>query len=449
MINRKIKPEPSGEIKFSLPQINIFNLNNSIKVYHIQKKTLPIVQINILVPAGSILDSENKLGTAILTAMLVDEGAGNLTGLEISDRIESLGTILDINTNKEYSTFSILSLKENLNDSLNILSLILKEPTFAEDDFERELQKLKSKVIQLNNEPSYLASKYFNKVLYANTPYQLASHGTQETHEQIDNSSVIDFYNNNFPTDKIKIIVVGDLDKNETMQSCNAYFGDWNLKPHNSDFNIQPSKTNKKILLINKDDAEQSEIRMGFLSKGRKSEDFYARTILNSIIGGQFSSRLNLNLREDKGYTYGVHSNYNYNKLGSSFNISTSVKAEKTLDSIKEIFSELEKVITTIKEDEVKFSKSYLVRSYPSFFETYSQLARNLSLLPIFNLNKDYFINYTNKINSTSFSEVKEAAINNVLLDQLVTVVVGNKNIIEESIRNFAEVTNSDFLLID
>ena len=240
------------------------------------------------------------------------------------------------------------------------------------------------------------------------------------------------------------MVIVGDIEISEVTK----HFDIWEKYTSHETEKLSIVKAQSQIILIDKKDAAQSEIRMGHFSRGRNSEDFYARSVLNSILGGQFSSRINLNLREDKGYTYGAHSNYNYNQLGSTFSVSTSVKSENTIDAIKEILFELKNIKTTITKEEVDFAKSFLVRRYPSLFETYSQIAANLTLLPIHKLGADYFENYIGKINKTDLHGVSQAAEENIYLDNLVIVVVGNAKIIGESLKDLADKTSVMFNLI-
>jgi len=443
MFDRTQKPTPSGKIDFELPEIHNFSLNNSLRVYYVKKKTLPIVQINLILPAGSIYEPDNKYGLSTLTSMLIDEGAGNLSSLEISDTIDTLGSVLNINSNKEFATISLLTLKENLKKSLEIFSLITQSPNFNESDFERELPRLKTHILQLNDDPSYLASTEFQKNIYESTPYQFPSSGIIESINLLLNSEIKKFYMDRFLPSSSFLIIVGDLELDEVTD----YFNDWQINKSPSQVVTSIKKTKKQIVLLNKPDTAQSEIIMGHFSKGRSSEDFYARTVLNSILGGQFSSRINLNLREDKGFTYGAHSNYSYNQLGSTFTISTSVKTENTSDAIKEIIFELENV-KTISEEEVDFSKSYLMRRYPSLFETYSQVATNLSFLPIFNLDSNYFVNYINNISKVSRQQVLQAAHENILLEELVIVVVGNKKVIGDDLTKLADSINANINII-
>lgn len=446
MLDRSIKPSPIGKIDFSLPTINTFELPNSLKVYHVHKKVLPIVQINLMIPAGSIYTDDNQIGLSTLTSMLIDESAGNLSSLEISDKIEMLGSILNISSNKEFVTLSLLALKENLDKSLELFSLILTSPNFNDSDFDRELHRLKTQIVQLNDDPSYVASTEFQKIIYNSTPYQNPSSGLSETINNLSNENVQNYYSNQYSPNGSYLVIVGDFEEKEINKTLNKYFDNWNNQAKIIQPIIKTNETNKKIILIDKPDAAQSEIRVGHFSKGRNSEDFFSRTILNSILGGQFSSRINLNLREDKGYTYGAHSNYAYNQIGSTFSVSTSVKAENTVDAVKEILFELKNIKSTITEDEIAFSKSYLVRRYPSLFETFTQVATNVSLIPIFNLPKEYFTNYIENINQVNLQSVTKAANNNIIEEDLVIVVVGDTKKVDNTLREFASSTEFEYL---
>ncbi|MCW8848790.1 MAG: insulinase family protein [Melioribacteraceae bacterium] len=447
MLDRKIKPEPSGQIDFKLPDIGTFKLDNQLNVYHVAKSSLPIIQIKLIIPAGNIHCASDKNGLSTLTSMLIDEGAGDLDGLEISSRIEMLGSILNINSNKEYTTISLLSLKENFQESLEIFSLILMKPAFKQIDFEREINRLNSQIIQLNDDPSFLASGELNYVLYKNSPYRFPSNGSIDSIKNISNEDVSNFYKNNYSPSGASLIVVGDISRIELEVFLNKSISKWRNNGSNNHviYKLNPSK--RELILIDKADAAQSEIRVGHISDGRNSNSFYARTIMNSILGGQFSSRINLNLREDKGYTYGANSNYHYNKMASTFAISTSVKSENSADALNEILFELENIKTNISSDEINFSKSYLIRRYPSLFETYSQIATNISLLPIFELDKDYFSKYVNNISKVTSEEIEQCAKDTIHLEKLVIVVVGNKKVIGKQLNNFAGLNNFEYVI--
>ena len=442
---RNLKPEPDGRVEVNLPEIRENVLSNSLPLYYVKKDTLPIIQINLIIPSGSIYDGQSN-GLSNLTSIVIDEGAGGLTGLEISEKLDFLGSILNINSNKEYTTLSILSLEEYIEKSLEIFTKILLSPEFNEADFKREKDRLIAQVLNLNNDPAYVASTELNKIIYSNTPYQFPAQGSIQSLKGLHNLDIKNYYKKRYLPQGSFLIATGSLSEDKFSSLAEEFFGKWENHSTDDLNSIDITETAKSIVFIDKPDASQSEIRIGHFAKGRKSNDFYARTVLNSIIGGQFSSRINLNLREEKGFTYGAHSRYVYNQLGSTFHISTAVKSEVTTEAISEIFNELNSIKTDLAQDEVDFSKSYLVRSYPSLFETYSQISTNIALLPIYKLNKEYFKNYTGNVMDVKLDEVSTAAKENLKIENSVVVVVGKKEIFERELSQYAEKNGFNFI---
>ncbi len=437
-LDRTIKPKPNGAIHFKLPDIKTFYLNNGLKIYYSNKTALPITEIKLLIHSGSRYDFINNNGVSQLTSMLIDEGAGNLSALEIDNELELLGSILNIDSTKEYTNMSLLTLNENLEKSLELFSLILQNPNFKEEDFTREKEKLFTNILHNYDNPSFIAGIEFKKILFDKTPYKFPNIGSIETVKKITNNSVKSFYKKNFFPSNASLIVVSNINEEKIISFSKKFFGTWNGEGNKKPLHVNFKKTKKRIFVIDKPDAPQSELRIGHLAKSRKSKDFYATSVLNTILGGQFSSRINLNLREDKGYTYGAHSSFNYNSFSGYFIVSTSVKSEHTGDAIKEILYELDKIKISIKNEEVEFAKSYLIKRYPALFETYSQLASNISLIPIFDLENNYFDNYTANILSVKQSEVIKAASENILSDELIIVIVGDKSKVIKQLNGFS-----------
>ncbi|MDX1702485.1 MAG: pitrilysin family protein, partial [Melioribacteraceae bacterium] len=282
MIDRKIKPEPEGKVEVNLPEIKEIRLSNSLQLYYVKKDTLPIVQLNLIVPSGSIYDG-TSLGLSNLTSMLIDEAAGGLTGLEISEQLDSLGSILNINSNKEYTTLSILSLEENFTKSLDIFAKILISPDFNESDFKRERERLNAQILNLNNDPAYLASAELNRVVYDTTPYQFPTHGLVDTLSELNRNDIKSFYDKRYFPSGSFLIAVGSMKEEEFISVAENYFNQWSSQGNNELKAFELNTTDKSIILLDKPDAAQSEIRVGHFSKGRKSKDFYARTVLNSV----------------------------------------------------------------------------------------------------------------------------------------------------------------------
>lgn len=430
LIDRTTKPKEKGKIDFHLPTIKRFTLSNGLKIIFVEKNNLPIVQFSFISQVGSKNDPADKKGLAYLTSLLIDEGAGEFDALQLDDKIESLGSILKCSADQDSFSISILSLKENLEESLNILSLIVSQPRFEEADFIREKQKLLTKILQLRDNPEYIASSAFRKILYKDSPYASPTIGYYKDVENIKTEAIKEFYNENITIDTSTLLVVGKIKIDDLKNLIEKYFSNWKTKEHKKiKFNrIPPTKTN--YYFVHKDGAAQTQLRIGMISKGRKSKDFYARTIMNSILGGQFSSRINLNLREDKGFTYGASSSYQYNKHGGSFIVSTGVQSVHTRESISEILKELGKIRENISPEEVNFAKSYLIKRYPALFETYSQVASNLMLMTIHDLPDNYFDTYIVNLDKITIDEILSTAKENVLLDQMVILAVGDKKVV-------------------
>ena len=444
--DRSKKPKDTAEINFKLPGIEKFSIKNGLKVIFVEKNNLPIINLNLVINAGSKFDPTDEQGAAYLTAMAIDEGAGNLSALELDNEIESLGSVLGVSVDHDTFNISLLTLKENFARSLELMSDIAIRPNFDDRDFIREKQKLLTKLRQVKDEPSYIASTVFEKIIFGNLPYSTPIMGTAETVQSISNSGIKRFYSERFSALDSTMIVVGNLNRQELENNLNNYFDKWDgervIDTHPG--NIDRGKT--KYILINKADAPQTEIRIGHLSTGRNTRDYYSKIIMNTILGGQFSSRINLNLREDKGYTYGASSSFIFNRFSGYFKISTAVQSQVTGAAIKEILNELNRIREGIKNSEIDFAKSFLIKRYPALFETYSQVSKNLITSVLYSLPDDYFNTYIEKIRSCTKEEITEAAEKNIHPEELVVIAVGDKNVIGPQL---GELTEKDIIELD
>ncbi|MCF6268105.1 MAG: insulinase family protein [Melioribacteraceae bacterium] len=426
-IERNNSPKSKGAIEFHLPKFNKFVLENGLEVLFVQKNSLPIVQLNMLVNGGSKFDPVNKSGLAHLTSLLVDEGAGEFDSLKLDDEIESLGSIFGVSTDNDNIHLSMLTLKENLERSVELLSLVYHSPKFTADDFSREQKKLTAKITQNQDDPSYVATSIFDKIIFNETNYKNSILGNINEVNTLTNSDVKGFYKKYFIPSNTQFVVVGNVEVTVLNSLLNKFFNIPNHIKLEKKIDITPKKQNSKFYFIHKEDAAQSEIRIGHIADKRDETDYFAKVIANSILGGQFSSRLNLNLREAKGFTYGISSAFMYRKETGHFEISTSVNGKDTKEAIKEIQKEIAGIKIEITNDEIEFTKSYLVKRFPAMFETYSQIAHNLSTMKKYNLSNNYFDNYIDKINSCSKVEIENIVKEKIITDELIYLVVGDK----------------------
>lgn len=438
-LNREIKPSNKNEIKFRLPEIERFSLPNGLKVIFIRKNKLPIVQLNFLFNSGSKFDPADKKGLANLLSMVIDEGAGQYNSLELSDEFDKLGSHFNIHTSEDSMFFSLQSISENFNRSVELVSTVIKEPHFNEKDFERERRKIITRIMQIKDEPDEIADIVFGKAVFGNSnPYAFPVIGYQKDLEKLSINDIKDFYSCHFTPNNGCVIAVGDISVNELKDRLSALFSDMKFKPVSEVNSFSGGEKKYRLHIADKKNSVQSELRIGHSASRRSEKDYYSKTLLNMILGGQFSSRINLNLREKNGFTYGATSRFNYLKEDAYFSVSTSVNSENTVPALKEIINELKAIKGGIKKEELEFAKSSLIRKFPSNFETGRQLAYNLAATVIHSLPEDYFNNYIENIRSVDLKEINRISEESIDSEQFIIVVVGDKNKLKPSLEEIA-----------
>jgi zinc protease len=430
ILDRTIRPAASDNINFDIPAINSFTLDNGIKVLFVERHNLPIIRLNLVVQGGSNLDKEGKKGIASLFTMMLDEGAGTYSAMQLSDEFEMLGSNFESSCTDDAIFLSIRSLTENFDKTLNLFNTIISAPHLKKEDFEREKRKTLVRILQQKDDSEDIANNVFSLKLFPkNHPYALPTAGLEETVTEINIEDIKEYYSNNFNYDKATVIVVGDISYKDTLESLNRTIGKWITKKTPDFTFFEPAEeTDPAIYLINKPGAMHSDIRIGYLSEKRNESTYFPKLLLNMILGGQFSSRINLNLRENKGYTYGAFSSFNYYKEAGFFIVSSSVNAGNTADSLVEISFELNRIKDGININELNFAKSSLIRRFPSGFETNRQIAASLTRMIMFSLPFDYFNTYLSRIKAITMEDIKSAADFYIQPDKCFTVIVGDKN---------------------
>ncbi|MDR3668763.1 MAG: pitrilysin family protein [Ignavibacteriaceae bacterium] len=446
-LDRSKKPSPSIELSFVLPEVEEFKLNNALDVIFVHRNNLPIIRLNLVVNCGSKTDPMNKKGLANLFTMMIDEGADEYNGLELMDEFDMLGTNFDLTCNNDGVYISLRTLKENADRSIELFSKVITKPLFDEQSFAREKRKVLTRLIQLKDDPEEIASSVFEYiVLGKEDAYSFPITGFEDDINNISIEDIKGVYKSTFVPNNSALIVVGDISKEELSDKLNNYLRNWDPKVLDIEKYKSKVKESPGIYLIHKEGSVQSEIRIGHNSKKRDKHDFFSRTLLNTILGGQFSSRINLNLREEKGYTYGAFSRFNYFKECAFFYASTSVGIENTGNAIKEIIKELNLIREGVTEKELEFAQLSTIGKYPANFETNRQIAHNLTTKYLYDLPDDYFHTYLDRIRDVSIEQVNKAAIDHIHTENLVILALGNK---EKLIPQLREITTDNITELD
>ena len=446
-LDRSKKPSPSIELSFVLPEVENFKLNNALDVIFVKRDNLPILRLNLVINSGSKTDPIHKKGLANLFTLMIDEGADEYNGLELMDEFDMLGTNFELSCNNDAIYMGLRTLSENADRSIELFSKVVTKPHFDDNSFAREKRKILTRLIQLKDDPEEIASSVFEYiVLGKEDPYSFPIIGYEDDINNISIEDIKNVYNSLFVPNNSAMIAVGDISKDELSEKLNYYLRNWKPKVLEGEKYNSRIKETPGIFLIHKEDSVQSEIRIGHTSKKRDKHDYFSRTLLNTILGGQFSSRINLNLREDKGYTYGAFSRFNYFKECAFFYASTSVGIENTGNAVKEIIKELDFIKEGVTEKELEFAQLSTIGKYPSNFETNRQIAHNLTTKYLYDLPDDYFHTYLDRIRDVTIELVNKSAIDHIHTDRLVILVVGDK---EKLIPQLREITSDKITELD
>ena len=440
-VDRTVKPEsgPSGSL--TLPAFEERVLSNGLKVLIAEQHELPLVQFNLLVKAGWAADPQNKPGVSSLTSELQDEGTINRSALDISQDLKAIGADLATSSFFDGSFMTLNTLKRHLAKSMDIFTDVLLNPTFPDEELERKKKEYLARILQEKRQPFTAGFNTFLKILYGGDhPYgqPYTGTGTEESIQSITSGDLKKYYRTFFHPNNATLIVVGDVTADEIIPVLEDALKSWkkNDVPAVVVPRVKPLE-GSQVYFVDKPGAAQSVIIAGHYGLLRNSPDYFKVEVLNTILGGKFTSRLNANLREDKGYTYGAGSTFRYLKGLGPFLAYTQVQTEVTDKSLSEILKEFRGVSGEIPvtEEELEDTKKYITLSYPGEFETVSQVARKLREMVTYDLPEDYFNRYIPSINTVSADDVMGAAGRYIQPDNMLFVIVGDVEKIEPGIR--------------
>jgi zinc protease len=389
--------------------------------------------------ATAVEDPTGKEGLAQLTAEGLREGTPDRDGIRLALELEKLGTSLETGADWDSTAASMTVLKSNLERAFEIFAETLTMPAFRAQDVERLKAERLAERMQLLDEPRGLADESFSKFLYANdVRYAAPMSGSTKSVSAITSEDVGRFYHENYSPSSTTVIFAGDITSEEASRLATRTLGSWNVRKHaiERDADTAARKT-RAVEIVAKRDAAQSELRIGHTGVPRNHPDYFDIVVMNAVLGGLFSSRINLNLREAHGYTYGASSYFDWRKQSGPFVVSTAVQSEVTAAAISETLKEIDSMREKeIGHDELTLATSYLEGVFPIRYETTAAIAAALANMVTFGLPENYFDTYRPKISSVTTQGVLDAAKKYVRPEELQIVVVGNPGVIQEPVDN-------------
>lgn len=436
-IDRTVRPQPQPVPRLDLPDIQKTTLKNGLKVWLVEQRELPVVALNLVIQSGSAMDPANKPGVASMTADVLDEGTATRDALEIADALEFVGADLAVRSSFDGTFVSLSCLTKHLPVALEIYADVLVNPTFPQKEFDRLKEQRLTSLLQQKDRPPTIASLAFNKILYGNAhPYGNDPSGDDVSVRSQTREDLVEFYTTHYRPNNATLIVVGDISLKEITRTLEKAFASWKAAPVPAITFPSPVPPDaRRVYLIDKPAAAQSEVRIGFPAAARNTPDFFPLVVLNRILGGQFASRLNMNLRERHGYSYGVRSAFAFNKQPGPFVASGGVVTAKTDSSLIEFMYEIDLMFSSgATPEELDFVKKGLAGSFALTFETASQIASAMQNLVLYSLPDDYYETYLQKIDGVTLEEVQQVAKKYLNSSTMAVVVVGDLSVIKEGV---------------
>jgi zinc protease len=411
-----------------LPPCKEYTLKNGLRVFVMPTREVPLVTLQLLVPAGSSMDASGVEGIANLTGRLLAKGAGGLAADQIAESIEEVGGVIRVNTDRDYATVNGDFLAKDLGRGLDIMSTIVLSPDFPQAEFDREKGLVLAGIQGAKEQPSAIATRQFTRVLGGQHPYAHPVDGSEESVSGMTREQVIGFYKKVYVPAGSILAVVGDVDAGKAFDLVKARFGGW--KGEAAKTAAIPALAPKKIpgrelFVMNKPDVTQSQIRIGNISVKRDTPDYFPLLVTNSVLGGGFTSRLMDEIRVNRGLSYGARSGFVQLKAGGLFGVYTYTKNKSLRETIDVALEQIRKIRDEkISGTELAKSKKYITGLFPFDIERNGDLAGWITDLTYYDLPLSFVETYCGNVDRVSAEEAQRAAQSEMWLDDNLILVL-------------------------
>jgi zinc protease len=436
-IDLTVPPTLGAPPTLRLPAITTRQLANGLTIVVVEQHELPLADAILEIRTGGEADAPGKMGTAALTAAMLNEGTTSRTALQIADQAAYLGVRVGTGSGWEQSTVSLHTPTAQLDSAMALFADVALRPAFQNADLER-IRKVRLTSLQQQRDrgPSIADRAYAAAVFGDQHPYGRPLAGTEGSVASISRDDLTRFYSTYYRPNNATLLVVGDVKPDDVERRAQVLFGGWTR----GDIPAMPTATatNPKaptLILVDKPGAAQSSFRLGGIGAPRSTSDYFALQVLNTILGGSFTSRLNNNLRETRGYTYGAGSGFGLRRNAGPFTASAEIVSAKTDSALIEFMKELRAIRDTVPSDELAKAKRYLQLGLPEDFETTGSIAGQLLPLVTYGIPLDFYSTAVQNIGAVSQADVQRVARQYIDPDHLTMVIVGDRKSIEPGIR--------------
>ena len=427
-VDRSRLPVPPGPPPVTFPVINKSLLPNGLRVWTVAHRSTPVVALMLLVRRGAADDPGGQEGLAALTLDMLDEGSGGRSAIEMHEALAGIGAHLESDIGSDAAVLSATVLSRCADPALSILADITVRPSLLDEDFHRVRQLRLHRLRQLRDMPGAVADRTFVRLLYGSHPYGHTPLGSEPSLASLSIDDVRAFHQNAIRPSETTLVAVGDCDHEAIERIARRVFSEWD----GASANVFPVATAlpapARLNVVPRPGAPQSELRIGHVAVARNTPDYHAIIAANMVLGGQFVSRINLNLREDKGFTYGARTSFDFRRLPGPFSLQASVHTAATGRAIEESLGEIAAIRGTrrVTREELALGVAALTRGYARGFETPDQVARGVAQIALYDLSDDYFAEFVPRMERVTVDDVTRVMSEHVDPSRLTTLVVGD-----------------------
>jgi zinc protease len=445
---RKSAPAALAPKKFEIAKPFETTLPNGLKVIVFEDKRLPLVSYRLGFKTGSIYDPKDSIGLTSAMTALLNEGTTTRPSKQLAEEIERFGASVGASAGEDNTIVSASALSMYGSDVLKLMADVVLNPVFPESELSLYKKNTLENLKYQRSQPSFLAEEQISKAIYGTHPYSIASPSAADV-EKITREKLTAYHSKMFAPNNATLIVVGDVNRKDLLKEIEASFGSWKKGTvENMTFPTPPTRTATTLTVVDRPGSLQSNIVLANLAIDRSDPDYFPVLVMNQVLGAGASSRLFMNLREAKGYTYGAYSRFDTKRLAGNFETNAEVRTPVTGDSLKEFFYEINRIRNekaTAKE--LMDAKNFLTGVFPLRAETQEGLTNLLVAQQLYDLPADYLQTYRDKVNAVTLEDVERVAKKYIAPDKIAIVVVGDAEEILKQVKPYSpkiEVFDAD-----
>jgi len=430
-------PQAGPSPQLSLPVPEIFKLENGLTVVYNYRPGLPVVAAHLVFNTGSGANPVDKPGLASFTANMLQQGTAKRSAMQIADEAALLGTTVSTGANMDGSSVGTSALTKNFPGMLDLLADIVLHPTFPPEEVDRRRAARLAALANDRGEPNVIVSRTGVAALFGpHHPFGYDNTGTEESNKAMSREDMMNFWQTNYVPNNAALVVAGNISRDELKALATQKFGAWSVGEAARPQIGAPETTKARIVIVDRPGAQQTMMRLLQLGVGRATPDYAPLEVMNSELGGLFSSRINLNLREEHGYTYGASSSFVYRRSQGYFGAGGGIRTDATAPAVTEMFKEIRRMIDSpMTAEELALAKDSQSRSLPGMFEASSEAAGVLSEIFLYDLSPDYYAKLPERLSAVTAADAETVAKKYLHPEQMILVCVGDRAKIEPELK--------------